>query len=156
MISDVEFDIVEIEELSGDRAHIYSVLLDGEEQSLLMQFFSEFAESNAKEMDIFRRQLYSMGHVWGCKREFFKLYEGAAGDGVAALSIGSFRLYCLYFDCTAVFFGSGGLKPKGVRAYQELPELNEKVEQVKAIAAKINNMIKERDLKITSEGKLQW
>ena len=35
------FEITEIEELSGNKARIYSVIIDGEEGTLLEQFFEE-------------------------------------------------------------------------------------------------------------------
>jgi len=156
MISDVEFDIVEIEELSGDRAHIYSVLLNGEEQNLFWTFFREIQATKPIEAEVLFSQIYSMGHETGCRRGFFKLYEGKPGDGVAAISVGEVRLYCLYFDNTAIFLGSGGIKPVGVRAYQELPELNAKVELMEKIAAKINQMIKDKELKVLDNGELLW
>ena len=37
----MNFDIEEIEELSGDAASIYSVTIEGEEKTLLEQFFEE-------------------------------------------------------------------------------------------------------------------
>ena len=38
------FDITEMTDLSGEMAHIYSVTLKGEEQTLLEQFFEDNAE----------------------------------------------------------------------------------------------------------------
>lgn len=45
-----DFDITEIADLSGEMAHIYSVTLKGEEQTLLEQFFEDNAEYE-KELD---------------------------------------------------------------------------------------------------------
>jgi hypothetical protein len=56
-------------------------------------------------------------------------------------------------DSTIVCFGSGGYKSPEIRAYQEDPELNERVEQMKAIAERINKAIKEKDIEI-KDGKL--
>ena len=95
-----------------------------------------------------------MGESTGCRRQYFKPYEGRAGDGVMALRVGQLRLYCLYFDKTAVFFGSGGYKPPEAHAYQEVPELNEKAEQMKDIARIINNAIKDKDIEIDKDGSL--
>ena len=61
----MNFDITEMTDLSGEMAHIYSVTLKGEEQTL--------------------------------------------ADGVAALRVGQIRLYCLYFDRTAVLEEDGSL-----------------------------------------------
>lgn len=148
-----EFEINEIEDFSGKAAHIYSILLKGDEITLLEKFFEEnqqYKEELAQIMD----KLTTMGNDTGCRREFFKHEEGSPGDGVAALRVGRLRLYCLYFDKTAVFFGSGGYKPAKARTYQEVPELNEKAQQMKNIAAKINMAIKEKDIVIEEDGSL--
>lgn len=67
---------------------------------------------------------------------------------------GRLRLYCLYVDSTIVCFGSGGYKPPEIRAYQEDAELNKKVEQMKAVAKRINKAIVEKDIEI-KDGKLK-
>ena len=64
------------------------------------------------------------------------------------------RLYCLYFDKTAVFFGSGGFKPPEIRSYQEDPVLNMKAQQMRDIAAKINKAIIDKDIVIEEDGSL--
>ena len=147
------FDFVEIEEYSGKAAHIYSVHLQDDELCLLDQFFEENGSHKAALENISNR-LRVMGNETGCRREFFKHEEGAPGDGVAALREGNLRLYCLYFDNTAVFFGSGGYKPPGCRAYQDVAELNEKAEQMKAIAQIINQAIKDKKIRIEENGSL--
>lgn len=149
----MNFEITELEYLSGKEAHIYSVILKGEEMTLLEQFFEENQEHKQELNEILNRILV-MGESTGCRRQYFKPYEGRAGDGVMALRVGQLRLYCLYFDKTAVFFGSGGYKPPEAHAYQEVPELNEKAEQMKDIARIINNAIKDKDIEIDKDGSL--
>jgi hypothetical protein len=100
----MNFDIVEIEDYSGKMAHIYSLVMENEEESLLEQFFAENAEYK-QEINEIDELLYGMGHILGCQRNLFKHNEGALGDGVAAVRVGQLRLYCLYFDNTAVFLG---------------------------------------------------
>ena len=63
------------------------------------------------------------------------------------------RLYCLYFDNTAVFLGSGGFKPPEIRAYQEDEKLNAKAQQMRRIAKAINEAIKNKDI-IVEDGSL--
>ena len=53
-----------------------------------------------------------------------------------------------------MFFGSGGYKPPEAHAYQEVPELDEKAQQMKEIAKKINDAIKEKDIVIEDDGSL--
>ena len=144
----MNFEITELSEFSGEMAHIYSVTLRGEELTLLEQFFNENAEFK-EELSIIAGKLMVMGNDTGCRYEFFKHHEGALADGVAAL-----RLYCLYFDRTAVFFGSGGYKSPDIKAYQEDPVLNEKATQMREIAARINKAIVEKDIVIEQDGSL--
>lgn len=148
----MNFDVEEIEELSGNAASIYSVTMEGEETTLLEQFFEENAEYET-ELNELLNKLYEMGKEIGCRRDYFKHDEGSPGDGVSVLKSGRLRLYCLYVDSTIVCFGSGGYKPPEIRAYQENPELKKKVEQMKTIAKRINKAIIEKDIEI-KDGKL--
>lgn len=147
------FDIEEIEELSGDAASIYSVTIEGEEKTLLEQFFEENVAYET-ELNEIADKLSVMGQETGCRWDYFKHNEGSPGDGVAVLKAGRLRLYCLYVDSTIVCFGSGGYKGPEIRAYQENAELNQKVEQMKAIAKRINKAIVEKDIEI-KDGKLK-
>ena len=149
----MNFDIEEIEELSGDAASIYSVTIEGEEKTLLEQFFEENVAYET-ELNEIADKLSVMGQETGCRWDYFKHNEGSPGDGVAVLKAGRLRLYCLYVDSTIVCFGSGGYKGPEIRAYQENAELNQKVEQMKAIAKRINKAIVEKDIEI-KDGKLK-
>ena len=134
----MNFEITELSDFSGEMAHIYSVTLRGEEQTLLEQFFDDNAEYEAELATIVEKLLD----------------EGALADGVAALRVGQIRLYCLYFDRTAVFFGSGGYKSPEIKAYQEDPALNEKASQMREIAARINKAIIDKDIVIEQDGSI--
>jgi hypothetical protein len=149
----MDFDIIELADLSGEMAHIYSVTLKGDELTLLEQFFEDNAEY-VEELDTIIQKLILMGKETGCRYEFFKHHEGALADGVAAIRVGQIRLYCLYFDRTAVFFGSGGYKSPNVKAYQEDLELNKKAMQMREIAARINKAIIDKDIVIDEDGSL--
>ena len=86
------FKIVEMEGLSGPKAHIYSVVFDGDKETLLEQFFNE----NSSEEELLIKMLgkiKSMADKTGCLRQFFKEGEGKLADGVVALAVGNIRLY---------------------------------------------------------------
>ena len=51
----MNFDIEEIKELSGDAASIYSVTMEGEENTLLEQFFEENAEYDEELTEILNK-----------------------------------------------------------------------------------------------------
>ena len=145
----MKFKIVEIKQLSGEKAKIYSVLVEGDENSLLEQFFEENV-GYTNDLKWMATNLATMGHSYGCRISFFKENEGAPGDGVVAYRRNKLRLYCLRFDSACIFCGSGGVKT--TRTYQDDPILNSKVQQIKKIAASINKAIKEGDLTIHDDG----
>ncbi len=150
----MNFDIVDIEEFSGRMAKIYSIMLDGDEDTLLDQFFEENQQYEEELKEIVTK-LKIMGSSTGCRIQYFKEYEGAPGDGVVALWYKEIRLYCLRFDNTCIFIDSGGYKPPNISAYQEDSLLNAKVQQMKDIAASINNAIIEKDLIIKDDGSIE-
>lgn len=147
----MKFGFTEIEELSGNEAHIYSVTMEGDEETLLEQFFNENSK-NEKELNILVSKILNMSQKTGCKRDFFKEGKGDFGDGVVALWAKSLRLYGIYFNNSVVLFGSGGIKR--TRTYQEDEKLYSKVKQVKAIAKEINKAIKEITIIIERDGRI--
>lgn len=150
----MNFEIVEIEEFSGDKAKIYSIMLEGDDDTLLDKFFDE-NQQYEEELEEIAARLLAMRSSTGCRIQFFKEHEGAPGDGVVALWYKRMRLYCLRFDNTCIFIGSGGYKPPDISAYQENPLLNAKAQQMRAIAASINKAIIGKDLKVLEDGTLE-
>lgn len=141
-----------MKELSGDKAHIYSVILNGDGDTLLEQFFNENS-SHEKLLKKMLIKIKTMADKTGCRRQFFKDGEGRLGDGVVALAVQNLRLYGIYFNSTVVLLGSGGIK--NVRAYQDDPVLNKKAEQVKSIASEINRAIINKEFKVSDNGELE-
>jgi len=150
----MNFVIVDLEEFSGSKAKIYSIMFDGDNQTLLDHFFEDNKHYESDLIEI-ASKLVSMGNSTGCRIQYFKENEGAPGDGVVALRYNRMRLYCLRFDNTCIFIGSGGYKSPLISAYQEDPSLNSKAQQMKAIAACINKAIIEKDLLIKEDGSIE-
>lgn len=150
----MKFDIVNIEEFSGQKAQIYSIMYEGDDMTLMDHFFEDNEKDHQEDLEEMASKLHVMGNDTGCRVQWFKLYEGALGDGVVAFSYNRMRLYCLRYDNTCIFIGSGGYKPPDIRAYQEDPYLNSKAQEMKQIAACINKAIKEKDLKVRDDGTL--
>ncbi len=145
----MEFEIVEIEELSGYRTHVYSVMIGDDGYTLLDKFFDENSENEEELNDILER-LTAMKNKTGFRREFFTHHEGVPGEGIAVLKSGEMRLYCIYFDKTVIIFGDGGMKK--VRTWQEDAELSEKVGLLRRISQKINAEIREKNIVIQDNG----
>ena len=151
----MNFEIREVRNLTGAKARVYSVILDGEENTLLEQFFNE----NVEYIDDLKKVLYKihvMAHDTGCRKSYFKEGEGAWADGMVALrGTGHLRLYSIYFHDAVILFGSGGHKPPGVAAYEDYPPLNAKAQQMRTIAKGIYRMIREKELKVHEDGTLE-
>ncbi len=145
----MEFDITELPFLSGAKAHIYSVTIRGETETLLEQFFNDNTE-HREELRTILHKIQIMANDTGCRRQYFTEGEGKLADGVVALKSGKLRLYGMYFNNAVVLFGSGGWKT--TRTYQEDAELNDKAKQVKEIASRINKAILEKDIIIEDDG----
>ena len=61
--------------------------------------------------------------------------------------------FLVFLPCI-ILLGSGG--EKNVRAYQDDPKLNMKVEQIKYIAKKINDAIADREIIVSDDGELNF
>lgn len=60
----MSFQIKEMDSLSGTKAHIYSVLFDGDDDTLIEQFFNE-NEGNEHLTEMLRR-IITMANDTGC------------------------------------------------------------------------------------------
>lgn len=148
----MKVELVDLEEFSGNKAHIYSVLLDDAEDTLFDQFVEENGPLYPNEIREIVKELIAMGNKVGCQEHFFKLNEGRLGDGVAAVWAKRIRVYCLRYGSSLIILGGGGYNSPSIRAYQEDPVLSGKVEEIKRIAELINERIKEKDLKLNEDG----
>lgn len=149
----MKFEIVNIEEFSGEMAQIYSVMFENDDMTLMDHFFEDNAiyEEELKEM---AKKLISMGKSTGCRIQFFKENEGAPGDGLVAFWYKRMRMYCLRIGSACIILCDGGYKPPEISAYQEDALLNSKAQQMRKIAARINKAIIERDIRLENDGKI--
>lgn len=149
----MKFEIVNIEEFSGEMAQIYSVMFENDDMTLMDHFFEDNAiyEEELKEI---AKKLISMGNSTGCRIQFFKENEGAPGDGLVAFWYKRMRMYCLRIGSACIILGDGGYKPPEISAYQEDALLNSKAQQMRKIAARINKAIIERDIRLENDGKI--
>jgi len=152
----MNFQLIEIKEFSGKMAKIYSIKLDGDENTLLEQFFEEYEEKYESEIISIAEKINTIGHETECNWNYFTHYEGNSGDGVSVLKKGRLRLYCIYFNDTVVCFGTGGYKPENIRAYQEDKELDAKVNIIKSVAKQINKDISKGNLRVRQNGELDY
>ncbi|MEG2366181.1 MAG: hypothetical protein RSB29_05440, partial [Alistipes sp.] len=118
----MNFTLVEISDLSGEHCQIFSVLLDGDKQTLYEQFLEKNAKAHGDEVQDIYDRLKFIGKEGGAREYFFKHHEGIPGDLVCALydqPNSNLRLFCIRFGQVTVVLGCGGYKSKKIRAWQQ-------------------------------------
>lgn len=150
----MNFKLEKIVELSGAKASVYSVLLQGEETSLFEQFLTENETKYPEEVEDIVKRLFAIGKDVGAREQFFKLNEGLPGDLVCALydvPDSNLRLFGMRFGTTTIILGGGGPKGKDIRAWQEDEKLSIHGHQMIAISKQIHERMKERELRLPGD-----
>lgn len=123
----MNYKLVKIVELSGNKASVYSLYTENEKCTLFEKFMREYSISFKSEtIDILKR-LKSIASKEGAREQYFKTREGKPGDLVCALydrPNSQLRLYCIRLGGSLIILGSGGHKPKTIRALQSDPKLS--------------------------------
>jgi hypothetical protein len=147
--------LVKINELSGKAASIYSVVIDDEDETLLDQFIREYSVSFIDETKDILKRLKTIGYKTGARVHFFKEQEGNPGDGVCALydqPHSHLRLYCIRYGTQLVLAGSGGHKPKTIRAFQDDERLAEANYFLRWLSGRITERIKDKEIRYINDG----
>lgn len=156
----MNYEIVELEDFSGKEAKIYSIIPEGEDETLFDKFVDENSASNRKELKEILVRIKQIGQTTGARESFFK-HEGdnefvrKFGKYVWALydeEESNLRLYCIRFSSIAIILGSGGFKDKSVIKWQEDSKLSEEVKKVMAYAECIIKQLDDGDLYWSKDG----
>lgn len=150
----MKFEIVELDEFSGKKAGVYSVLIKDEEKTLLDKFVEENESEFETELGSVIDRLEIIGHITGAREHFFKHNEGTIGDGVSALYDSpdrKLRLYCIRYGSTCIILGGGGIK--NVRALQDDEKLRTENYLLRSISKKITELLKEGSPWWSNDGK---
>jgi len=153
LFKEMNCEIVKLEEFSGDEASVYSIYIEEEEMTLYDKFVIENKANFLAEINDINKRLISIGKI-GAKDIYFKLNEGAPGDGVCALydnPNSNLRLYCIRYGTSIVLVGGGGYKPKSIRALQEDKKLEDENYFLRKLSAEIKQRMQEKDLKFTND-----
>jgi len=142
----MKYKLKKIPHLSGNKATIYSVVIDDNDKSLYELFLAENFASLISEIAFINKRLQIIGKKTGAREGFFKMFEGKYGDCVCALYDEpkyKLRLYCIRYDTQIVIVVGGG--EKNVRALQDDPKLKQQNyllrDLSKLIALKLNDGI---------------
>jgi hypothetical protein len=150
----MRYKIVKINDYSGNKATVYSVLMEEGNETLLNKFVRENEISFKSETKDVLKRLYSIGHTTGARTDFFKEWEGKPGDGVCALfdkPNSNFRLYCIYFGSQLIVVGGGGHKPKNIRTLQQDDKLKAENYLLRKISEQITQRIKDKEISYTKD-----
>lgn len=142
----MNYEIVELVDFSGREASVYSLIPLGEEETLFERFVGEYEADFRDEIKDILKTIYQIGHTTGARHSFFKHFEGKKGDFVCALydvPEKNLRLYCMRFGMAAIILGSGGEKPKHIRAWQDddklLEEANTMIDYARDILQRLDD-----------------
>lgn len=152
----MNYEIVELDDFSGSEATIYSIIPEGEDDTLFDGFVDEHKDEHKKELKEILSRIKQIGRTTGARESFFKRegdweFVKKYGEYVYALydeEESNLRLYCIRFSSVVVILGGGGYKDKSVRQWQDDPKLSEEARRVMAYA--------ERILKQLDDGDLYW
>lgn len=150
----MRIQLVKIEQLSGKQASIYSLVYNDDQITLFDKFLIENKNSFKSELSSIVVRLNVIGKKTGARESFFKLDEGDIGDGVCALYDDpkkNLRLYCIRYGTSFIIIGSGGHKPKTVRALQEDPKLREENLIMREISKLIKEKMEEKSLSFSED-----
>ena len=153
----VKYRIIELENFSGPRGAVYSVILDGSSKTLFDLFLEENKVQYRKELRSIIDRIRVIGLKTGAREQFFKIYEGKPGDGVCALydeEDSLLRLYCIRYASIAIILGGGGPKLKEISAWQEDKKLSEEVNILTEISKDISRRILNKELEWSYDGRL--
>jgi hypothetical protein len=151
----VNYDIVELEEFSGSKATVYSVILEGDNITLFDHFVDENKTENRKELKSIITRLQEIGQTTGAREKFFKQNEGFPGDGVCALyddEESKLRLYCIRYGSVAIIVGGGGPKLPEVIAWQDDEKLSLEATTIIQVSKDIMQKLKDDELNWSSDG----
>jgi hypothetical protein len=148
----VKVGLVKLESLSGEGASIYSVIIEGETETLLDKFIRTNRSTHSEEVKEIINRLRLIGHKFGCREQWFKTGEGNPGDGVCALydEKKKLRLYCIRNSNFNLILGDGGLK--SVRKLQEDPKLKKENFFLRDISKAFIKAVKDGDIRYSSDG----
>lgn len=151
----MKFTIKKQHRLSGQRASIYTLWIEDDNETLLERFVRENNTNFPDEVSDILQRIKAIGHKTGARAEFFKPNEGNLGDGICALYDNpdkNLRLFCIRNGNVNVIIGGGAEKPKSMKAFQESTKLTEENYFLRAVSQLFMERLKEKDIRYSKDG----
>lgn len=149
----MKYKLVEIPELSGNKATIYTVIDCSDNKTLFDYFLEENGDLHLSEIKDIIVRLKVIGEKTGAREQFFKLNEGSPGDGVCALyDLPNYklRLYCIRYGTQIIILGGGG--PKKVQKLQQDQKLTKESYFLRELSIKITERLRDKDINYNYSG----
>ncbi len=151
----MKFKVVQLSQFNGNKAGVYSVILDDEQQTLYERFLMENISAFKSEIIDVNKRIQTINRKTGAREIYFKFDEGNPGDGVCALydEPGSkLRLYCIRYGNSLIILGSGGPKSKSIRAFQEDSKLTIENYLLRRISGLITERVRNGEILFSDDG----
>jgi hypothetical protein len=151
----MNYQLKKLRQFNGNRAGIYSINLENEQETLFERFLKENINLFKSEIIDINSRLITINKKTGARDIYFKLNEGNPGDGVCALydkPESNLRLYCIKYGNTLVILGGGGHKPKKLKAFQEDDKLTEENYLLREISKQITERIRNKEIRFSEDG----
>lgn len=110
----MNYEIIELQQFSGKRAGIYSVMIADDHLTLFEHFVKAHVRDHAGEIRSITQYLSYIGNRYGMQNRFFKVDKGRPVDGVCVLfdhPEKKLRLYCYRVGTAALIVGGGMPRP---------------------------------------------
>jgi hypothetical protein len=124
----LKIQIVELEDLSGAKTGIYSIIVDAATECLYDLFVQSNIGNNKKEVLNFDDQLMTIGQETGIREGYFKTGIGHDHQHICEFKDrprAKLRLFFIeHMQKNVIIVGGGGVKPKSARTIEEVPALN--------------------------------
>jgi hypothetical protein len=134
----------------GEKANIYSYRVNGGDVEF-EKFIDSFMDSDyTKDFEIIDDTIDRILKN-GAQERYFRP-EGKMLDYLTAIpqkGLGcELRVFCLRISDSLIILGNGGIKPKSVKKYQDIEQLNSIAEEMQAISHRLSNYIKDYSITV--------
>ena len=139
--------IIEVQRFK--KVTFYSVLREGEEQNMFLEFINRVMKNDrlAEDLHLLQNWIKRIGDKYGAQQQYFR-HEQVANALPPGFSdtVHHLRLYCMRISENAVILFSGDVKT--TRYAQECPNVGPHFKEALRLTKKIDEAIREKQIKI--------
>lgn len=119
--------------INGKKCKVYAVKYNDEQENEFINFASREEIRSHPEFNKLVTKINLIADKHGNREDWFKnesdRNENPPVKRIYIETNGKLRLYCIRWSSYILILGDGGIKPEGIIAYQDAPELHEKVKK---------------------------